>query len=59
MLPFPNKSGGRDTEYIDLIDCFVFNATFSNTSAKLWRPVLAVEEDRVPGANHRPWASNW
>jgi hypothetical protein len=41
MLPFPNKSSGRDTEYIDLIDCFMFNATFSNASAKL---VLAVEE---------------
>jgi len=24
-----------------------------------WRPVLVVEEARVPGENHRPWASNW
>jgi hypothetical protein len=24
-----------------------------------WRPVLVVAEDRVPGENHRPWASNW
>jgi hypothetical protein len=37
----------------------VFNATFSNTSAISWRPVLVVEEAGVPGENHRPWASNW
>ena len=37
----------------------VFNATFSNISAISWRPVLLVEDARVPGANHRPWASNW
>ena len=37
----------------------VFNATFSNISAISWRPVLVVEEARVPGENHRPWASNW
>jgi hypothetical protein len=23
------------------------------------QPVLVVEEDGVPGENHRPWASNW
>jgi len=34
----------------------VFNATFSNTSAISWRPVLVVEEAGVPGENHRPWA---
>jgi len=22
-------------------------------------PVLVSEEARVPGENHRPWASNW
>jgi hypothetical protein len=38
---------------------FVFNAIFSNISAISWRPVLVVEEARVPGENHRPWASNW
>ena len=27
-------------------------------SAISWRPVLVVEEARVPGENHRPWASN-
>ena len=32
----------------------VFNATFSNISAISWRPVLVVEEARVPGENHRP-----
>jgi len=37
----------------------VFKTTFSNISAKSWRPVLVVEEDGVPGENHRPWASNW
>ena len=31
----------------------VFNATFSNISAILWRPVLVVEEAGVPGENHR------
>jgi hypothetical protein len=37
----------------------MFNATFTNISAISWRPVLVVEEARVPGENHRPWASNW
>jgi len=41
-----------------LIWFLVFNATFSNISAISWRPVLVVEEGRVPGENHRPWASN-
>ena len=36
-----------------------FNATFNNISVISWRPVLVVEEDGVPGENHRPWASNW
>jgi hypothetical protein len=40
-------------------DFWCFNATFSNISAKSWRPVLVVEEAGVPGENHRPWASNW
>ena len=31
----------------------VLNATFSNISAILWRPVLVVEEAGVPGENHR------
>ena len=39
--------------------CLVFNATFSNFSAKSWRPVLVVKEAGVPGENRRPWASNW
>jgi len=37
----------------------MFNATFNNISAISWRPVLVVEEDRVLGENHQPWASNW
>ena len=40
-------------------DFIVFNATFNNISAILWRLVLVVEEAGVPGENHRPWASNW
>jgi hypothetical protein len=24
-----------------------------------WPLVLVVEEEEVPGENHRPWASNW
>jgi hypothetical protein len=33
----------------------VLNDIFSNISAKLWRPVLVVEEVGAPGENHRPW----
>jgi len=36
----------------------MLNATFSNILAISWRPVLVVEEARVSGKNHRPWASN-
>ena len=44
----------------DLIDFWCFNdATFSNISVISWRPVLVVDEARVPRQNHRPWASNW
>jgi len=34
----------------------VFNATFNNISAILWRSVLFVEETGVPEENHRPVA---
>jgi hypothetical protein len=37
----------------------VFNATFSNISGISWRSVLLVEETRVPGENHRHFASRW
>jgi hypothetical protein len=37
----------------------VFNATFNNISVISRRPVLLVEETRVPGENHRPAASHW
>jgi hypothetical protein len=40
-------------------DFWCFSATFSNISAISWRPVLVLEEAKVPGENHRPWASNW
>ena len=40
-------------------DFWCFNAPFSNISAISWRPVLVVEEARVPGETHRLWASNW
>ena len=36
----------------------VFNATFINISAILWRSALLVEETGVPGENHRPAASH-
>jgi hypothetical protein len=36
----------------------VFNATFNNISAILWRSVLFVEETGVPGENHRPATSH-
>jgi hypothetical protein len=42
-----------------IFDFWCFNATFSNISAISWQPVLVVEDDGVPGENHRPWASNW
>jgi hypothetical protein len=32
----------------------VFNTTFNNISVTPWRPVLLVEETKVPGENHRP-----
>ena len=58
------KADNSDVIYIKLtavliLLIFVFNATFSNFSARSWRPVLVVEEAVVPGENHRPWASNW
>ena len=31
----------------------VFNTTFSNISVISWRSVLLVEENRVPGENHK------
>ena len=40
-----------------LIDFWYFNATFRNISAISWRPVLVLEEARVPRENHWPWAS--
>ena len=35
------------------------NATFNNMSVISWQSILLVEEARVPGENHRPWAGNW
>ena len=37
----------------------VFNATFNNISAILWRSVLLEKETRVPRENHLSVASNW
>jgi hypothetical protein len=61
-----HKQGLLHLEQTGKFDCFlmfliffVLNATFSNISAISWRPVLVVEEARVPGENHRPWASHW
>ena len=41
-----------------LVWFMVFNATFNNISAILWRSVLLFEETGVPGENHRPVASH-
>ena len=35
-----------------------FNTTFNNISAKLWWPVLLVEETGVPRQNHQPAISH-
>jgi len=57
-LPVSQSSSQRPKVCIDFL-ILVFNATFINISAISWRSVLVVEETRVPGENHRPWASNW
>jgi hypothetical protein len=36
----------------------VFNATINNISVISWWSVLLVEENGVPGENHRPVASH-
>ena len=36
----------------------VLNATFNNIPVISWRSVLLVEENGVPGENHRPVASH-
>jgi hypothetical protein len=36
----------------------MFNATFNHISNILWRPILLVEETRVPGENHGTAASH-
>ena len=41
------------------LEVMVFNATFNNISVILWHSVLVVEENRVPGENHRPVVSQW
>jgi hypothetical protein len=44
---------------VDGFGFMVFNATFNNISAILWRSVLLVEEETtVPRENHRPAASH-
>ena len=51
-VPVPNEkiSLTSDSFWLILIDLIlVFNATFSNISAISWRPVLVLEEARVPG----------
>ena len=37
----------------------VFDATFNNISAILWRSDLLVQETWVSGENHRPVSSHW
>jgi len=33
-------------------------ATFNSISVTSWRPIVLMEETRVPGENHRPVASH-
>jgi hypothetical protein len=53
----------KDRQYKVSSFCFTSGTrhvvTFSNISAISCRPVLVVDEARVLGENHRPWASNW
>jgi hypothetical protein len=37
----------------DRVKVMVHNAIFNNISVILWRSILWVEEDRVPGENHK------
>jgi len=37
----------------------VFNATFNNISVISWQSFVLVEETRLTGENHRPFASHW
>ena len=48
MLLFDFLSSHDPKGHVILFYCIVFNATFSNISAISWRPVLVVEEARVP-----------
>ena len=41
-----------------LVGFMVFNLTFNNILALLWRSVLLVEKTGGPGENHRPVASD-
>jgi hypothetical protein len=58
-LSISNNYYTKSIDIFYFILLLVFNATFSNISAISWRPVLVVEEDGVPGENHRSWASYW
>jgi hypothetical protein len=60
LFPFLVASTTKsETNMIDFDSFFfVLSATFSNISAKSWRPVLVVKEAGVPGEHRRPWASN-
>ena len=42
-----------------IVGFMVFNATFNNISVISWRSVLLMEENGVPGENHRHVASHW
>ena len=51
-----NKSYVRVVGIVVMV--MVFNATFNNISAILWRSVLLVEKTEVPRENHRPVANH-
>ena len=49
----------EDPKLSSSIDYFFDFWCLTPLSAISWRPVLVLEETRVPEENHRPWASNW
>jgi hypothetical protein len=61
LLAFPiiSSSSGMHQNSLLFVLLMVFNATFNNIAAILWRSVLLVEETWGLGENHRPVGSHW
>ena len=41
--------------FLTIVRVMVFNTTFNNISAKLWRSVSLVQDTGLPGENNRPF----